>query len=175
MRRCHVKKKGRIRGELSSIDKGRGLQPGGPPCKPGGSAHRASLQFCLDIYGLRDVYGGALTRRVRNASRPEFATACSTALRDPYERAVSGWFYRGHHPGSDFFRVGWPPVHGFLDDDTDVEMSFENYLRTKAYADVFTRMLGMNGRAYDGSAVPDLCGNQPTEATSRRRRGAPAG
>ncbi len=155
MRQCHVKKKGRIRGELSNIDKARGLQPGGPPCKPGGSAHRASLQFCLDVYGLRDVYGGALTRRVRNASRPEFHTACSTALRDPYERAVSGWCYRGHHPGSDFFRVGWPPVHGFLDDNTDVEMSFENYLRTKAYADVYTRMLGNNGRAYDGAAVPD--------------------
>ena len=46
-------------------------------------------------------------------------------------------------------------MHGFLDDDTDVEMSFENYLRTKAYADVFTRMLGNNGRAYDGAAVPD--------------------
>ena len=57
-------------------------------------------------------------------------------------------FYRGHHPGSDFFRVGWPPVHGFLDDNTDVEMSFENYVRTRAYADVFARMLGMNARAY---------------------------
>ena len=104
-----------------------------------------------------------------------FATACSTALRDPYERAVSGWFYRGHHPGSDFFRVGWPPVHGFLDGGASTEISFENYLRTRAYANVFTRMLGMNGRAYDGAAVPDLCGNQPTEATSRRWRGAPAG
>ena len=152
MRQCHVKKKGRIRGELSNIDKSRGLQPGGPPCKPGGSAHRAALQFCLDIYGLRDVYGGNFpgARRGFNASQ-----ACSTALRDPYERAVSGWCYRGHHPGSDFFRVGWPPVHGFLDDDTSTEISFENYVRTRAYADVFTRMLGLNGRAYDGAAVPD--------------------
>ena len=48
-----------------------------------------------------------------------------------------------------------PPVHGFLDDDTDDAISFENYLRTKAYADVFTRMLGNNGRAYDGAVVPD--------------------
>ena len=48
-----------------------------------------------------------------------------------------------------------PPVHGFLDDNTDVEMSFENYVRTKAYADVFARMLGNNGRAYDGAVVPD--------------------
>ena len=46
-------------------------------------------------------------------------------------------------------------MHGFLDDNTDVEMSFENYLRTRAYADVYTRMLGNNGRAYDGSVVPD--------------------
>ena len=155
MRQCHVKKKGRIRGELSNIDKAHNVAPGGPPCKPGGSAHRASLQFCLDVYGLRDVYGGALTRRVRNASLPQYNAACSTALRDPYERAVSGWFYRGHHPGSDFFRVGWPPVHGFLDGGASTEISFENYLRTRAYADVFTRMLGANGRAYDGAAVPD--------------------
>ena len=41
-----------------------------------------------------------------------------------------------------------PPVHGFLDDNTDVEISFENYVRTRAYADVFARMLGMNARAY---------------------------
>ena len=156
MRQCHVKKKGRIRGELSNIDKAHNVAPGGPPCKPGGSAHRASLQFCLDVYGLRDVYGGALTRRVRNASLPQYNAACSTALRDPYERAVSGWFYRGHHPGSDFFRVGWPPVHGFLDGGASTEISFENYLRTRAYADVFTRMLGANGRAYDGAAVPDF-------------------
>ena len=49
-----------------------------------------------------------------------------------------------------------PPVHGFLDDGADNAISFENYVRTRAYADVFTRMLGMNGRAYDGSVVPDV-------------------
>ena len=66
-----------------------------------GSAHRASLQFCLDIYGLREVYGGNFPRRPRNASAPQFNTACSTALRDPYERAVSGWFYRRALPQRD--------------------------------------------------------------------------
>ena len=46
-------------------------------------------------------------------------------------------------------------MHGFLDGGASTEISFENYVRTRAYANVFTRMLGLNGRAYDGAAVPD--------------------
>ena len=32
---------------------------------------------------------------------------CATMLRHPVDRAVSGWFYHGHHPGVDFYRA-WP-------------------------------------------------------------------
>ena len=168
-------------------------------CNPMPS-HDAALELCHAAHGLDQAYGAPLESHARNhpcevrapprrwpdalgrdflaryprrRDRPWFGCAlCFTFLRDPWRRAVSGWFYRGHHPGSDEFGVGWPPVGGFLArrrlrEEAHVwrnasatspdyaSATFLDYARASAYANVATRMLGMNEHAYAGAATPD--------------------
>ena len=158
-----------------------------PPCKTAGNGHRPALHRCHDAYGVADAYGAARLLPARepcgagatDADRARCAL-CGASLRDPWTRALSAWFYKGHNPWWDRYGVGWPPVHGFVDDEsrrpddhrrrrlvalfahawTDKAgvartATFADYARTRAYADVAVRMLGDHGMAYDGRIRPD--------------------
>lgn len=122
------------------------MEPGHPVSRVAASTARRSST--ASVHMDYETSTAALCRRLVTGARPA-ARRCAT-----FERAVSGWFYDGHHPGSDYFRAGWPPVDSFLDGGTSTQISFANYARTRAYSNVYTRMLGMNGHAYDG-ATPD--------------------
>jgi len=80
--------------------------------------HTPRFEVCKASYGLADVFEGWKDSSNRPFSPTKTQGAiCAAMWRDPFERAVSGFLYHGHHPGYDFFQVGWPPRGGLADDD----------------------------------------------------------
>ena len=161
-----------------------------PPCKTTGNVHRPALDQCHGAYGFARALRGAAGDYVDGpgacgASDTAFSgpscALCGTMLRDPWARAVSGWFFKGHNPWWDRYGVGWPPVDGFVDGAAAAPRSrrrrllpasdvhawtdrktgeaktatFGDYARTRAYANVAVRMLGDHAQAYRGAVVPD--------------------
>ena len=75
------------------------------------SRHKCDGHWVKALTHLRHLGDCAALRGEQLDQNGGRAFHCVTMLREPVERAVSGWFYRGHHPDVDAYRV-WSCKHG---------------------------------------------------------------